>query len=379
VGNTAFGDYGSALSGFTNITCNDFTANTWGRNNIAHGCYSSVSGTSNIVIARNSHILSGTNNTIACDATQGAWNTLPSYSGNYLQDMTLPDGGGIACGRITNGGDLTSVWNAGDTFSATYSYAYGVTGTGSAYSQIQMVNVPIICSEYVVPNTYLYFCYDPTSPSFVGTYRCEYGTGSTYSYGYLQKTGTFSSYSTYGATYHPNTIAGGAFNTITGYTSGVTISGGYQNTISGGYATIGGGSYNYICNSNHAFIGSGGNCIIQSNWGFVSSGLSNLVAQSSFGGISGGQNNCLIGSSRSYIGGGLANIITTNSQYSGIFGGRSNTITNFTDTFIVGSSIIADRSCATFVNNLSITNIPTASAGLPSGSVWSNAGVLTIV
>ena len=46
---------------------------------------------------------------------------------------------------------------------------------------------------------------------------------------------------------------------------------------------------------------------------------------------------------------------------------------------IVGSSITADRACATFVNNLSIKNIPTASAGLPSGSVWSNGGVLTIV
>jgi hypothetical protein len=31
------------------------------------------------------------------------------------------------------------------------------------------------------------------------------------------------------------------------------------------------------------------------------------------------------------------------------------------------------------MNNLSITNIPTASAGLPAGAVWSNAGILTIV
>ena len=46
---------------------------------------------------------------------------------------------------------------------------------------------------------------------------------------------------------------------------------------------------------------------------------------------------------------------------------------------IVGSNIVADRACATFVNNLSIKNIPTSSAGLPSGSVWSNGNVLTIV
>jgi hypothetical protein len=46
---------------------------------------------------------------------------------------------------------------------------------------------------------------------------------------------------------------------------------------------------------------------------------------------------------------------------------------------IVGSNITADRVCTTFVNNLSIKNIPTSSAGLPSGAVWSNSGVLTIV
>jgi hypothetical protein len=46
---------------------------------------------------------------------------------------------------------------------------------------------------------------------------------------------------------------------------------------------------------------------------------------------------------------------------------------------IVGSNITADRACATFVNNLSIKNIPTSSAGLPAGSIWSDACVLKIV
>jgi hypothetical protein len=46
---------------------------------------------------------------------------------------------------------------------------------------------------------------------------------------------------------------------------------------------------------------------------------------------------------------------------------------------IVGSCITADRQCATFVNNLSIINIPTGSVGLPSGSVWKNGNVLNIV
>jgi hypothetical protein len=46
---------------------------------------------------------------------------------------------------------------------------------------------------------------------------------------------------------------------------------------------------------------------------------------------------------------------------------------------IVGSNITADRVCSTFVNNLSIKNIPTASAGLPSGSVWRSGTALCIV
>jgi hypothetical protein len=45
---------------------------------------------------------------------------------------------------------------------------------------------------------------------------------------------------------------------------------------------------------------------------------------------------------------------------------------------IVGSCITADRACATFVNNLSIKNIPT-SAPAQSGAVWSDGGTLKIV
>jgi hypothetical protein len=46
---------------------------------------------------------------------------------------------------------------------------------------------------------------------------------------------------------------------------------------------------------------------------------------------------------------------------------------------IVGSNITADRVCTTFVNNLSIKNIPTSGAGLPDGSVFRIGGALCIV
>jgi hypothetical protein len=54
-------------------------------------------------------------------------------------------------------------------------------------------------------------------------------------------------------------------------------------------------------------------------------------------------------------------------------------VCNCTKSFIVGSDLCADRVCATFVNNLSIKNIPTSSAGLPAGSIWSDSCVLKIV
>jgi len=64
---------------------------------------------------------------------------------------------------------------------------------------------------------------------------------------------------------------------------------------------------------------------------------------------------------------------------SAILGGTFNHTTGNTCSFIVGDNITADRACATFVNNLSIMNIPTSSAGLPAGSIWSSGGTLMIV
>ena len=92
--------------------------------------------------------------------------------------------------------------------------------------------------------------------------------------------------------------------------------------------------------------------------------------------IGGGLQNSVSGN-YSFTGGGANN--TTSGTASGILGGCSNTTNANNCAFIVGSNITADRVCATFVNNLSIKNIPTASAGLPSGSVWRNGTVLEIV
>jgi hypothetical protein len=69
---------------------------------------------------------------------------------------------------------------------------------------------------------------------------------------------------------------------------------------------------------------------------------------------------------------------TANGAYSFVYGSDStDNGNNF--AYVFGENIVADRVKTLFVNNLSIKTIPTSSAGLPSGSVWSNLGILTIV
>jgi hypothetical protein len=75
--------------------------------------------------------------------------------------------------------------------------------------------------------------------------------------------------------------------------------------------------------------------------------------------------------------GGCCN--TASGLRSSILGGQCNNTNTCADTMIVGSCITANRVCTTFVNNLSILNIPTSSAGLPSGAVWSDGGILKII
>jgi hypothetical protein len=79
----------------------------------------------------------------------------------------------------------------------------------------------------------------------------------------------------------------------------------------------------------------------------------------------------------SVVTGGKSN--TASGAYSSVLGGKSNTTAGFADVMVVGSNLTANRACTTFVNNLSIMNIPTSSAGLPAGAVWRSGNVLNIV
>jgi len=201
-----------------------------------------------------------------------------------------------------------------------------------------------------------------------------------------------------------STIAGGGQNTanseaatISGGYGNVadcdrsTIGGGYCNTVSACYATIGGGYQNCASGASVTIAGGRNNCAfgcrstISGGYYNVASGETATVgggecnqANCNYSTVSGGYCN-LSNGSRTTIGGGVCN--TASGEYSGILGGRNNIVTGLTngESFIVGANITANRPCTTFMNNISIMDIPTSAAGLPSGSVWRSGATLQIV
>ena len=130
-------------------------------------------------------------------------------------------------------------------------------------------------------------------------------------------------------------MVGGRLNT-TDIGSHSAILGGIENTAIGAYSSIVGGDGNIVSqNCNYSFIG-------------------------------GGRNNTLSGITSTIVG-GCGN--TTLEGLSGILGGAGN-IVSHQCSFIVGNNISTSCPNTTYVNCLSIVNLPSSSAGLPSGSVY---------
>jgi hypothetical protein len=168
-------------------------------------------------------------------------------------------------------------------------------------------------------------------------------------------------------------IGGGDSNTIQGGAIGTQgnkiIGGGNGNTIGyrPGWATIINGTNNKIYENNSSYnffyntvISGKDNTIINSKASTIAGGNCNIINDSYGQNVYSG-----------FIGGGTCN--TINGSYSFVAGGCKNTVSWFDScVFIAGSNITANRSCSTFVNNLSIMNIPTSPTSLPSGSVWRN-------
>ena len=202
------------------------------------------------------------------------------------------------------------------------------------------------------------------------------------------------------------TISGGLSNRV--YACNSSILGGYQNILGCGSScsSIGGGRGNGIALSQFSFIGGGlSNGIVSSCLSFIGSGFCNFASglNTTIGGgycnTTSGTRSVIIGGCRntssgsvSTIGGGYRNISSgcfstvsggcfnfAISSNSFIAGGSSNTTCSFDCAMLIGSNLTADRVCTTFVNNLSIKNIPTSASGLPSGSVWRSGSSLCIV
>lgn len=154
-----------------------------------------------------------------------------------------------------------------------------------------------------------------------------------------------------------SSILGGQSNQATGAFSAVV--GGQNNCASAGCSFIGGGIANKITGP-RGFVGAGSDNTVSGGYSGILGGCGNLA--------SGGYSSVLLGKAN-----------TASGNYSNILGGKNNNTNSFSDTFIAGSNITANAACTTFVNKLAIMTIPTSPAGLPSGSVWSNSGVLNII
>jgi hypothetical protein len=171
-------------------------------------------------------------------------------------------------------------------------------------------------------------------------------------------------------------ISGGCFNQLQGASTCSVISGGGSNIIANfaPSSTILGGTSN--CSSTTQGLVFGQSNTVSGCSGTALNGVLNIVS-ACHSSIIGGTNNA-VSATFSGVFGGCCNIACNTATRAGILGGQCNrAVCN--DSFVVGSCITTNRVCTTFVNNLSIIDIPTSSAGLPSKAVWSNAGVLTIV
>lgn len=392
--------YNVILGGCLNLICTnsdpgyfvplDSSSILGGSNNILlSGKGSSiVTGCSNLISSAYFATISGGRSNSACYANYGfigggrsnciRYNTWGTISGGYLNKICSLSGFGIEASFI-GGGQFNNI----------------ACGNNSVIvgGKQNTINVPFYKENNAIVAGYNNCICSLTNDSFIGGGAQNFiadscfsivtgGSGNGHSCGLL------------------NFIGGGQLNRI--YSSGgATISGGCYNCIGlcGTTSVISGGSGNCMdCCSEYSSIGGGSSNLHRvSRGGVIAGGSTNRVVgcniiggtcSVSYNAIGGGTANCISKSQSSTISGGYINAIlatnigatnATGCNFNGILGGQRNCILDKCSTFIVGSCITADRDCATFVNNLSIKNIPTSSAGLPAGSVWNDGGFLKIV
>jgi len=157
-------------------------------------------------------------------------------------------------------------------------------------------------------------------------------------------------------------IMGGDTNTASGDPS--FIGGGFLNVASAPYTFIGGGGRN-LASCNNAFIGAGFCNCSTGCISLIAGGCCNSASGYFSAVIGGGQNQAT--GVYSLVGNGLTNCATA--CYASVFGGQSN-VASCVYSGIFGCGITSRMACAFHANRYVATNLPSASAGLPSGALW---------
>lgn len=396
--NTSSGTYSFVGGGKSNCATAEYSNVSGGRSNCACGINSTVNGGySNKTLGRHSTISGGNynyglgganeccsrgatisggvgNNTRGgtVNATTGDFSVVPttcytagafSTIGGGLQNISTSTYSTVGGGNINGATALGSVVSGGknNTASGGYSVIGGGINQGNAggYGTIAGgLQNGLTGNSAAIGG---------------GRYNIAYANWSTVAGGNTNKicasaTGSFiggGSNNTANTSTCNSSIVGGAYNSMTSSSCYNATIGGYGNTNSGWYNFIGVGTSNYITSS-------AGTC-----WSTIVGGQGNEVCDGIlYGAILNGAYNCTASGYYSTIINGSSNSVSA--AYGTIINGYLNCVQHSYST-IAGCAITTDRSHTLFVNNLSIKSIPTSSAGLPAGSVYSDSCTLKIV
>ncbi len=310
-----------------------------------------IGGLNNDVTRLRSQIFGGESNTLSA---LGNENTIVGGRSNQVIGGAggVNNGGHIVSGGFNNGIDLTTTQNqAPHTVVGGKNNQITLTGL-TGYSQYSYYGSQIFGGAY---NTITHDYGATMNSSIVGTV-C----------GQITKTITDGLYMGH------NSLFGA-------YDSSIADSD-YSTVIASRSSSITRGENNVILGSEFSSTASGAPTY-SNTVSFIIGGASNVInSYTAYSGMIGGVLNTMYAPiNRGVMIGGYFNDMNVYSSDSAIIGGENNAMANDRSVIVGGASITTDRDNTLFCENLSIKGIPTSSAGLPSGSVWSNSGVLNIV
>ena len=274
-------------AGVSNTVSGPCAAILGGESNTAARCYTAVlSGKQNtvsgnysafsVIVGGTGSVINGANNTIL----NGSYNTISAYINSSVI-------GGV-CNTIFNNASLSGILSGDQSL---ISGSRGFIGSGNA-NRICATNGAIVNGQ---SNTLSIGSYSTISNGYQNSITANYGF-----------------------------IGAGRGNSVTAACS--SIVGGCANTVSGGYSNIGGGKGNTVSGVISGIFSGQGN-VVGNVGGAILYGINNRVCnQASYGG--------------SVIVGGTDNLTLSNSYFSFVGAGKSNTSSGFYNALVAGRSNI---------------------------------------